>query len=129
MKLKWANVLRLVAVKDVLQHKLQTHNGCISNPTIKCVTTIQPRCNKSCLHQTGSRPVSFIARKEAFYARREQEGEMLRGSSHALFSLMDKMIQSCPERRIPDAARMLPDQLAEGGDGHFHLLPVLNHHA
>lgn len=73
--------------------------------------------------------MSFIASKEAFYARREQEGEMLRGSSRALFALMDKMTQCCPERRIPDAARMLPDQSAEGADGHFHLLPVLNHDA
>lgn len=59
-------------------------------------------------------PMSFIAVKEAFYARRQQEGESLREFSHALFSLMDKMIQSCPERRIPEAARLLSDQFVEG---------------
>lgn len=59
-------------------------------------------------------PMSFIAVKEAFYARRQQEGESLREFSHALFSLMDKMIQSCPEGRIPDATRLLRDQFIEG---------------
>lgn len=35
----------LFQLKDVL-HNLQTPNGRITNPTIKCVTIIQPRCNK-----------------------------------------------------------------------------------
>lgn len=58
-------------------------------------------------------PLSFISLKEAFYARKQLEGESLREFSHALFSLMDKMIQSCPERRIPDAAQLLRDQFME----------------
>lgn len=58
-------------------------------------------------------PLSLISLKEAFYARKQQEGESLREFSHALFSLMDKMIQSCPERRIPDAAQLLRDQFME----------------
>lgn len=65
-------------------------------------------------------PMSFIAVKEAFYARRQQEGESLREFSHAPFSLMDKMIQSCPEKRIPDAAKLLRDQFVECvGDGNL----------
>lgn len=58
-------------------------------------------------------PRSFIAVKEAFYARKQQEGESLREFSHALFSLMDQMIQSCPEKRIPDSAKLLRDQFVE----------------
>lgn len=69
------------------------------------------------LNQYGC-PMSFIATKEAFYARKQQEGESLREYSHSLFSLMDKMIQSCPDRHIPDAVRLLRDQFVEGvGDG------------
>lgn len=58
-------------------------------------------------------PMSFIAIKESFYARKQQEGESLREFSHALFSLMDKMIQTCPEKHIPDAAKLLRDQFIE----------------
>lgn len=56
---------------------------------------------------------SFISLKEAFYARKQLEGESLREFSHALFALMDKMIMSCPEKHIPDAAQLLRDQFME----------------
>lgn len=39
---------------------------------------------------------SYVALQENFFSRKQQEGETLQEYSHALFSLMDKVMQSSP---------------------------------
>ena len=58
-------------------------------------------------------PKSFIASKEQFYARKQQEGESLREFSHALFSLMDRIVESGPDEGVPDATELLTAQFIE----------------
>lgn len=55
---------------------------------------------------------SYVALQEAFFSRKQQEGETLQEFSLALMSLMDKVQQRAPDS-VPNAAVLLRDQFTE----------------
>lgn len=55
---------------------------------------------------------SYVSMQQAFFARKQQEGESLQEFSHALYCLMEKVQRSAP-RRISDASHLLRDQFVE----------------
>ena len=55
---------------------------------------------------------SYVALQEAFFSRKQQEGETLQEFSLALMTLMDKVKQSAPDA-VPNAEVLLRDQFTE----------------
>lgn len=55
---------------------------------------------------------SYVSLQQAFFSRRQQEGESLQEFSHALCCLMEKVERSAP-RPMPDAPNLLRDQFVE----------------
>lgn len=55
---------------------------------------------------------SYISLQERFFSRKQEEGESLQDFSHALFALMDKVIQ-CAPGGVPNSATLLRDQFVE----------------
>ncbi|KAL2083756.1 hypothetical protein ACEWY4_021529 [Coilia grayii] len=55
---------------------------------------------------------SYVALQEAFFSRKQQEGETLQEFSLALLSLMDKVKQSAPNA-VPNSDVLLRDQFTE----------------
>lgn len=55
---------------------------------------------------------SYVALQEAFFSRRQQEGETLQEFSLALMGLMEK-VKRCAPTHMPNAAALLRGQFAE----------------
>ena len=55
---------------------------------------------------------SYVSLQQAFFSRRQHEGESLQEFSHALYCLMDKVERSAPQP-MPDAQNLLRDQFVE----------------
>lgn len=55
---------------------------------------------------------SYVSLQEAFFSRRQGEGESLQEYSHALFRLMDQVVNSAPDR-VPNSKVLLRDQFIE----------------
>lgn len=55
---------------------------------------------------------SYVSLQEAFFSRRQGEGESLQEYSHALFRLMDRVVTSAPDR-VPNSSVLLRDQFVE----------------
>lgn len=55
---------------------------------------------------------SYISLQEQFFSRKQEEGESLQDFSHALFALMEKVVQ-CAPGGVPNSATLLRDQFVE----------------
>ncbi|XP_073803888.1 uncharacterized protein [Danio rerio] len=55
---------------------------------------------------------SYISLQEQFFSRKQEEGESLQDFSHALFALMEKVVQ-CAPGGVPNSAILLRDQFVE----------------
>ncbi|XP_073672021.1 uncharacterized protein [Paramisgurnus dabryanus] len=55
---------------------------------------------------------SYISLQKQFFSRKQEEGESLQDFSHALFALMEKVIQCAPDG-VPNSPTLLRDQFVE----------------
>ena len=55
---------------------------------------------------------SYVSLQELFFSRKQLEGESLQEYSHALFSLMERVVRSAPNS-VPNSAILLRDQFVE----------------
>lgn len=66
----------------------------------------------SILQEMYGCPQSYVALQEKFFSRKQLDGESLQEYSHALFSLMNEVLESAPDM-IPNSATLLRDQFVE----------------
>ncbi|KAI2662619.1 Retrovirus-related Pol polyprotein [Labeo rohita] len=57
-------------------------------------------------------PQSYVALQEEFFSRKQLEGESLQEYSHALFKLMNEVLESSPDA-MPSSATLLRDKFVE----------------
>ncbi len=57
-------------------------------------------------------PQSYVALQEKLFSRKQLEGESLQEYSHALFRLMNEVLESAPDA-MPNSATLLRDQFVE----------------
>lgn len=55
---------------------------------------------------------SYISLQKQFFSRKQEEGESLQDFSHALFALMEKVVQGAPDG-VPNSASLVRDQFVE----------------
>lgn len=66
----------------------------------------------SILQEMYGCPQSYVALQEKFFSRKQIEGETLQEYSHALFRLMNEVLESAPDT-MPNSAILLRDQFVE----------------
>lgn len=66
----------------------------------------------STLQEVYGRSQSYVALQEKFFSRKQLEGESLQEYSHALFGLMNEVLETAPDA-MPNSVILLRDQFVE----------------